>query len=285
MNEMKISGLEEVFKIALAEDIAGGDITTLATIPHEVDGKGKFLVKQNGIIAGLEIVELLFKYADPDLKFIKLSPDGDQVKYGQVVAEVTGKAASMLTLERTALNFLQRMSGIATMTGEFVKLVNHTKAKILDTRKTVPGLRTLDKLAVKIGGGINYRIGLYDMFLIKDNHIAVAGSITKAINACREFQLERNISSKIEVETTNLEEIKEALNCKPDFIMLDNFQIDEMKKAVSLIGGKSLVEASGGINVNTIKAIAETGVDFISVGALTHSVKALDISLEIETNQ
>jgi nicotinate-nucleotide pyrophosphorylase (carboxylating) len=285
MNEMKIPGLEEVFKIALAEDIAAGDITTLATIPGEVGGMGKFLVKQNGNIAGLEIVERLFNYAAPDLNFQKYSRDGSQVNFGQVVAEVTGKAASILTLERTALNFLQRMSGIATMTNEFVKIISHTKAKILDTRKTVPGLRGLDKLAVKIGGGTNHRIGLYDMFLIKDNHIAVAGSITKAINACMEFQSQKNISSKIEVETTNLEEIKEALSCKPDFIMLDNFQIDEMKKAVSLVGGKCLVEASGGININTIKAIAETGVDFISVGALTHSVRALDISLEIETNQ
>jgi nicotinate-nucleotide pyrophosphorylase (carboxylating) len=177
------------------------------------------------------------------------------------------------------------MSGIATMTGIFVEKIKHTKTKILDTRKTVPGLRGIDKLAVKTGGGTNHRIGLYDMFLIKDNHIAVAGSVTKAVKACKEFRVSKNISCKIEVETTSLEEVEEALNCEPDFIMLDNFQVDKMKEAVKLINGKCLVEASGGIDLNTIKEIAETGVDFISVGALTHSVKALDISLEIKTSQ
>jgi nicotinate-nucleotide pyrophosphorylase (carboxylating) len=170
------------------------------------------------------------------------------------------------------------------MTGMFVEQIKHTKAKILDTRKTVPGLRELDKLAVKIGGGTNHRIGLYDMFLIKDNHIAVAGSVTKAIQACKGFKAQKNIAAKIEVETTNLDEVKEALNSEPDFIMLDNFKVDEMKKAVKIINGRCLIEASGGIDLNTIREIAETGVDFISVGALTHSVKALDISLEIKTN-
>jgi nicotinate-nucleotide pyrophosphorylase (carboxylating) len=281
---MDIPGLEKIIRNALAEDIGEGDITTLATVPGGVPGKGEFLVKQNGIIAGLEILEVLFKIADPDLKFVKYTEDGSLVNYGQVVARVTGKAVSMLTLERTALNFLQRMSGIATMTGAFVEMIKHTKVKILDTRKTVPGLRGIDKLAVKIGGGTNHRIGLYDMFLIKDNHIAVAGSITKAVQACKKFKSQNNISCKIEVETTNIEEVKEALNCIPDFIMLDNFQLDDMKKAVKLIYGKCLTEASGGIDISTIKEVAETGVDFISVGALTHSVKALDISLEIKTD-
>jgi nicotinate-nucleotide pyrophosphorylase (carboxylating) len=281
---INIKNLEKIIKNALAEDVGGGDITTLAILHKNISGNGEFLVKQDGIIAGLEVLETLYKIAGNDLKFVKHFEDGSHLSYGQIVAEVTGNAATMLTLERTALNFLQRMSGIATMTGMFVEQIKHTKAKILDTRKTVPGLRELDKLAVKIGGGTNHRIGLYDMFLIKDNHIAVAGSVTKAIQACKGFKAQKNIAAKIEVETTNLDEVKEALNSEPDFIMLDNFKVDEMKKAVKIINGRCLIEASGGIDLNTIREIAETGVDFISVGALTHSVKALDISLEIKTN-
>ena len=280
---MNIPGLENIIRNALIEDVGDGDITTLATISGDIYGKGEFLVKGKGIIAGLDFLLTFFKVADPDLKFEKYIQDGSHVNYGQIAAAVSGKAASMLTLERTALNFLQRMSGIATMTGLFVEKIKHTKAKILDTRKTVPVLREIDKLAVKIGVGSNHRIGLYDMFLIKDNHIAVAGSITKAVQACKDFNSRKNISCKIEVETTNLEEVKEALQCTPDFIMLDNFDIEEMRRAVKIINGKCLIEASGGIDLNTIKEIAETGVDFISVGALTHSVKALDISLEIKT--
>jgi nicotinate-nucleotide pyrophosphorylase (carboxylating) len=280
---MKNAALEKIIKNALDEDIGSGDITTIATIPFELNGKGEFLVKGNGIIAGLDFLDAFFKIADPGLQFEKFKEDGNLLKYGQIAAAVTGKATSILTLERTALNFLQRMSGIATMTNIFIDKIKHTKTKILDTRKTVPGLREIDKLAVKIGGGTNHRIGLYDMFLIKDNHIAVAGSITKAVQACKEFNSKKNLSCKIEVETSNLDEVKEALNNSPDFIMLDNFHIDEMEKAVKLVGGKCLLEASGGISLDTIKEIAETGVDFISVGALTHSVKALDISLEIKT--
>lgn len=281
---MNINNLEKIIRTALAEDIGDGDITTLAILHKDISGNGEFLVKQDGIIAGLEVLETLYKIAGTNLKFVKHFKDGSHLSYGQIVAEVTGNAATMLTLERTALNFLQRMSGIATMTGIFVEQIKHTKVKILDTRKTVPGFRELDKLAVKIGGGTNHRIGLYDMFLIKDNHIAVAGSVTKAIQACKGFKVQKNIAAKIEVETTNLDEVKEALNSEPDFIMLDNFKVDEMVKAVKLINGKCLIEASGGIDLNTIREIAETGVDFISVGALTHSVKALDISLEIKTN-
>jgi nicotinate-nucleotide pyrophosphorylase (carboxylating) len=280
---MKSSDLEKIIRNALSEDIGRGDITTTATIPGAVSGQGIFLVKQNGIIAGLELLDTLFKIADPELKFVRYFEDGSPVNHGQVAAGITGNAGSMLTLERTALNFLQRMSGIATMTGIFVEKIKHTKAKILDTRKTVPGLRTIDKLAVKLGGGTNHRVGLYDMFLIKDNHIAVAGSITKAVQACKKFKSLKSLQANIEVETTNIEEVKEALNCMPDFIMLDNFKLDEMTKAVKLINGKCLIEASGGISEDTIKAVAETGVDFISVGALTHSARALDISLEITT--
>ncbi|HCY76171.1 MAG TPA: carboxylating nicotinate-nucleotide diphosphorylase [Ignavibacteriales bacterium] len=273
--------ISKIILSALKEDVKTGDITTKATISKSKKAIGKFLVKADGIIAGLEIVKAVFKTVDPKIKFeIKIN-DGTKVKIGDVAAIVTGKAQSLLTAERTALNFLQRMSGIATSANLFAEKVNHTKAKVIDTRKTVPGLRTLDKIAVKLGGCANHRIGLYDMFLIKDNHIEVAGSITKAVEACVNYNKKHRTKFKIEVETKNLIEVEEALKTKADIIMLDNFEVDEMKKAVNLINGKCKVEASGGVNPDTIKSIAETGVDYISVGALTHSVKALDISLEI----
>ncbi len=274
---------DEIIKKALDEDIGIGDITTSAVIDGDIRGKGEFLVKQEGIIAGLDVVERLFKIFDPGLSYTKYVSDGDKAAAGKTAAVVEGRAASILTCERTALNFLQRMSGIATMSRKFSEAAAHTKAKILDTRKTVPGLRLLDKLSVESGGGKNHRIGLYDMFLIKDNHIAVAGSITSAVNACKKYMADKNLDVKIEVETENMNDVKEALECGVDYIMLDNFDIEEMKKAVRLIDGKCMIEASGGIDINTVKQIAETGVDFISVGALTHSVKALDISLEITT--
>jgi nicotinate-nucleotide pyrophosphorylase (carboxylating) len=267
---------------ALNEDIGTGDITTVATIPENVLGKGMFLVKDEGIIAGIDVAEQVFKTVDKGLVFLKSLNDGDIVKNGNIVAIVEGSAASILTAERTALNFMQRMSGIATMAFQFRDKVKHTKAKIIDTRKTVPGLRLIDKLAVRIGGCENHRIGLYDMFLIKDNHIAVAGSITKAVKACKDFRDLRSIDFPIEVETTNLLEVAEALQAGADIIMLDNFELGDMARAVSLIKGKCKVEASGGVNFYTVKNIAETGVDFISVGALTHSVKSLDISLEVQ---
>lgn len=274
--------LKEIIKKALDEDIQTGDVTTKAIIPDSVFGKGKFLIKTDGIIAGLNVAKNVFQMLDAEIVFKVLISDGEKVKAGDIVAEVEGKASSILTGERTALNFLQRMSGIATLTNNFVEKIKHTKAKILDTRKTVPGLRMLDKEAVRLGGGINHRIGLFDLFLIKDNHIEIAGSITSAVNACRNFQQMKKSNLKIEVETKNLEEVEETLACSIDIIMLDNFNTDLMKKAVSLINGKCLVEASGNINISNVKEVAETGVDFISVGALTHSVKALDISLEVE---
>lgn len=266
---------------ALKEDVKNGDITTKATISKSKKAVGKFLVKADGIIAGLEIAKAVFKSIDPKIKFELKINDGSKVKYGDVAAIVSGRAQSLLTAERTALNFLQRMSGIATSANNYSEKVKHTKAKVIDTRKTVPGLRTLDKLAVKLGGCSNHRIGLYDMFLVKDNHIEVAGSISKAVEACVKYNKKHRAKFKIEVETKNLNEVEEALTTKADIIMLDNFEIDEMKKAVKIINGKCKVEASGGVNLDTVKTIAETGVDFISVGALTHSVKALDISLEI----
>jgi nicotinate-nucleotide pyrophosphorylase (carboxylating) len=276
------SFIKEIIRRALDEDIQSGDVTTQAVIPDSVLGKGKFLVKTNGVIAGLSVTKNVFEMVDDKIGFKILIPDGGKVKVGDFAAEVEGKASSILTAERTALNFLQRMSGIATLTNNFVEKINHTKVKILDTRKTVPQLRLLDKEAVKLGGGKNHRIGLFDMFLIKDNHIEIAGSITKAISDCRKFQQRTNSKLRVEVETKNLEEVKEALTCDVDIIMLDNFKIYLMKEAVELINGRCLVEASGNINIENVKEVAETGVDFISVGALTHSVKALDISLEVE---
>lgn len=274
--------IKEIIRRALEEDIQTGDVTTQAVIPDSVFGKGKFLVKANGIIAGLIVAQRVFQLVDGKIEFNILIQDGTKVQSGDIAAEVIGKASSILTAERTALNFLQRMSGIATLTNSFLEEIKHTHAKILDTRKTVPGLRLLDKEAVRLGGGQNHRIGLFDMFLIKDNHIEIAGSITKAVQACRNFQHAKNSNLKIEFETKNLEEVKEALACSVEIIMLDNFQPDLMKEAVKLINSKCLVEASGNINIENVKEVAETGVDFISVGALTHSVKALDISLEVE---
>ncbi len=273
--------ISKIISSSLKEDVKSGDITTKATISKSKKAIGKFLVKADGIIAGLEITKAVFKTVDPKIKFEIKIKDGSKVKYGDIAAIVSGKAQSLLTSERTALNFLQRMSGIATSANSYAEMVKHTKAKVIDTRKTVPGLRTLDKLAVKLGGCANHRIGLYDMFLIKDNHIEVAGSITKAVEACVKYNKKHHTKFKIEVETKNLEEVEEAITTKADIIMLDNFEIDEMKKAVKIINGMCKVEASGGVNLDTVMAIAEAGVDYISVGALTHSVKALDISLEI----
>lgn len=271
----------KIISNALKEDVKNGDITTRATISKSKKASGKFLVKADGIIAGLEIAKAVFKSVDPKIKFEIKIKDGSKVKFGDVTAIVSGKAQSLLTAERTALNFLQRMSGIATSANNYSEMVKHTNAKVIDTRKTVPGLRALDKLAVKLGGCANHRIGLYDMFLIKDNHIEVAGSITKAVETCVRYNRKHRTKFKIEVETKNLKEVEEAIKTKADIIMLDNFEVEEMKKAVTLINRKCKIEASGGVNLDTVKAIAETGVDFISVGALTHSVKALDISLEI----
>jgi nicotinate-nucleotide pyrophosphorylase (carboxylating) len=273
--------IDQIILNAFNEDIGDGDITTIATINRDVKGKSEFLAKADGIIAGLEIVERAFHLYDSALNFEKLINNGDKVTKGEVFASVSGKAASILTVERIALNLLQRMSGIATYANKFAEAVKHTKAKIIDTRKTVPGLRSLDKLAVTYGGCSNHRIGLYDMFLIKDNHIAAAGSITNAVNACKEYNSRGNNKFKIEVEVTNLQQTREAIDNEVDVIMLDNFDIDLMKEAVKLINGKTLIEASGGVNLDTVKEIAETGVDLISIGAVTHSVQALDISLNL----
>lgn len=273
--------IKRIISLALAEDIGKGDITSLATVRKNQKAIGKFLVKENGVIAGLKIAKQVMKAVDGKIRFNMLIEDGSKVNRGDIVAEVFGNARTILTAERTALNFLQRMSGIATASSIYAEAISHTKAKVIDTRKTAPGLRLLDKMAVKLGGCFNHRIGLFDMFLIKDNHIEIAGSITKAVDSCRRFMKNKKKKFLIEVETKNLTEVEEAIANKVDVIMLDNFKVEEMIEAVKLINGRCKVEASGGVNLSNIKAIAETGVDYISVGGLTHSVKALDISLEI----
>lgn len=276
--------IAEIVKIALVEDIGYGDITTISVIGDEfIEAKAEFLAKDDGVIAGIDVVWIVFKNVDPSLNFVPIVSDGDFVKKGNIIGVVSGDARSILTSERVALNFLQRMSGIATLTRKFVDAVKGTKAKITDTRKTAPGLRLIDKLAVEIGGGVNHRFGLYDMILIKDNHIAIAGGVEKAIEKCLKYVKEKNIDLKIEVEAQSLEDVEKILKFdEVDRILLDNFSIEDLKTAVDLIGGKFEVEASGGITLENVRQVAETGVDYISIGMLTHSPRALDISLEIK---
>ncbi len=274
--------LGRIIKHAIREDVGDGDITTESIINKNRKSKAYFLTKEDGVISGLKIAKEVFGYLDKKIKWKSLVKDGDKVKAGTKIAEVKGSVRALLSGERTALNFLQRMSGIATLTSVYVEEVSGTNTKILDTRKTVPGLRLFDKYAVKCGGGTNHRIGLFDMVMIKDNHIKAAGSITKAVNKIRKSIPKQ---MKIEVETTNIREVEEALKLNVDVIMLDNMNLNEMTEAVQLINKKCFVEASGGVNLESVRAIAETGVDFISVGALTHSVKALDISMKITKGQ
>ncbi len=267
-----------LIKAALTEDVGRGDITTRAIVGQEA-GKGVFLAKEDFIVAGLFMAMNVFKYLDEKIVFKTYFDDGDMVKKGEALAEVRGGLATILTGERVALNFLQRMSGIATRTDMFVRKIRSTDAKILDTRKTTPCLRGLEKYAVKAGGGLNHRFGLFDAVLIKDNHIKVAGGVKEAVD-----RVKRACHGKmtIEVEVTSLEEVKEAIEAGVDIIMLDNMGPPMMKKAVSLIGHRAFVEASGGVTIDNVLQIAKTGVDFISVGGLTHSARAVDISLEIE---
>lgn len=270
---------KKLISLALAEDIGKGDVTTSLIVNNKLNGIATLVVKTNGIICGVELAKYICRTFDKRIKIKTLVNDGDTVSAGQKVAELYGSYASLLTIERTLLNFMQRMSGIATIANEFVKKLSGTKTVLLDTRKTVPGHRLLDKYAVKIGGGTNHRIGLFDMILIKENHIAAAGSITKAV---KKLLRVKPIRMKVEVETTNLKEVSEALLSGSDIIMLDNMSLTETKNAVKLINGKCKVEASGGITLNNARKIALTGVDYISVGAVTHSVKALDIAMYIE---
>lgn len=268
---------------ALQEDIGLGDITTEAIVPPHIFGKAVIIAKEEGIIAGVEVASIVFKLVDPNLQFNTIQKDGSIVLDKTLIAEVKGSTASILKAERTALNFIQRMSGIATITNKFVKAVNGTRAKITDTRKTAPSLRVFDKMAVRIGGGVNHRFGLDDMILIKDNHITAVGGITPAFYKCREYLQNRKLSLKIEIETKNLDEVREVLKLTGvDRIMLDNFSLEMMREAVNIINNRIEVEASGNVSLSNVRQIAETGVDFISIGAITHSVKALDVSLELK---
>jgi nicotinate-nucleotide pyrophosphorylase (carboxylating) len=278
--EINPTVIRSVVKAALREDVGAGDVTTEVIIDKNARAQARIIAKESGVIAGLPVAKAVFTAVDKKLKFIAKVKDSSPVSSGEMVAEVRGTTRSLLFAERTALNFLQRLSGIATLTRKYVDAVSGTKAKILDTRKTTPNLRILEKYAVRMGGGQNHRLGLYDMILIKDNHIAAAGSITEAV---KKAQRGNKKHLAIEVETRSLTDVQEALAAGVKLIMLDNMEIASLKQAVELVRGRAKLEASGGVNLTTVRSIAETGVDFISIGALTHSAPALDLSMEIKT--
>jgi len=275
---LNLQEVDFIIDHAFREDIGSGDITSNSLIPESTTAKASMTAKADGVVAGLPIAKKVFEKLDSKLIWKPLIKDGDRVKKGDLIVEIEASFRALLTGERLALNLLQRLSGIATETAKYVKEVEGTKVKILDTRKTVPGLRTFDKYAVKMGGGTNHRIGLFDLAMIKDNHIKIAGSIAKAVSQVRQA-IPTDI--KIEVETTTLEEVLQAADAGADIIMLDNMSNEMMTEAVELINGRSLIEASGNMNIQRLKGVAATGIDLISVGALTHSVIALDISQNI----
>ncbi|WP_312901482.1 carboxylating nicotinate-nucleotide diphosphorylase [Chryseobacterium taichungense] len=272
--------LKHFIKNALEEDIQDGDHSTLSTIPKDLEQKAKLLVKQDCIIAGVELAKIIFKTFDKNLKVETFVKDGDAVKIGDIAFIVTGDARSILSTERLVLNCMQRMSGIATLTHDWDSRLIGTKTKLLDTRKTTPNFRICEKWAVAIGGGTNHRYGLYDMIMLKDNHIDYNGSITNAVKMAKDYIKKHKKKLKIEVETRNLEEVQEAINAKVDRIMLDNMDVATMKQAVKLINGSCETEASGGITRDQLKEIASTGVTYISAGALTHSAENMDLSLK-----
>lgn len=273
--------IDEIVKQALLEDLGDGDHTSLATIPNNATGQAQLIAKQNGILAGIDVATKVFKAVDPGLKITTYKKDGVIIREGDIVLLVEGKAQSILSAERTALNFIQRMSGIATYTYKMVRKLEGLKTKILDTRKTTPVNRVIEKLAVKIGGGENHRFGLYDMVMIKDNHVDFAGGIKHAIEATNKYLNDKNKDLKIEIEVRNFQEMREAVETGGIHrIMLDNFSPDDLLMAVQIINKKYETEASGGITIDNIREYAETGVDFISVGALTHQIKSLDLSLK-----
>lgn len=279
---MNIDELENrLIELAFAEDIGDGDYTTLCCIPEDATGSSHLLIKEDGILAGVEVAKNVFAAFDPTLKVEVRIPDGSPVKVGDIAMVVTGKTRSLLQTERLMLNIMQRMSGIATMTRQYVERLKGTHTRILDTRKTTPGLRMLEKQAVKIGGGTNHRIGLFDMILLKDNHIDFAGSIENAIDRCHRYLKDKKLDLKIEIEVRDFGELQRVLDKGGvDRVMLDNFSVPDTRKAVKLIAGRVETESSGGITFDTIRDYAEQGVDFISVGALTHSVKGLDMSFK-----
>lgn len=273
--------IHQFIKNALTEDVGDGDHTSLSTIPAGTQGKAKLIIKENGVLAGIELAIEIFKEVDAELKVDVLLQDGAEVKVGDIALTVSGSTHAILIAERLVLNCMQRMSGIATKTHRIVSLLKTTKTKILDTRKTTPGLRYLEKWAVRIGGGVNHRIGLYDMILIKDNHVDYAGGISNAITAAKKYLIDQNKVLQIEIEVRNLDELSQVLAIGGvDRIMLDNFSFENLRAAVKLIDGKFITEASGGITEENVAAYAACGVDFISMGALTHSVKSLDMSLK-----
>lgn len=271
----------KLIELAFAEDIGDGDHTTLCCIPEDAMGKSQLLIKEDGILAGVEVAKKVFAEFDNELQVEVLIADGTPVKVGDIAMVVTGRIRSLLQTERLMLNIMQRMSGIATMTHKYVELLKGTHTRVLDTRKTTPGLRMLEKQAVKIGGGTNHRIGLFDMILLKDNHIDFAGGIENAIDRCHKYLKDKALDLKIEIEVRDFNELQQVLDKGGVHrIMLDNFSVEDTKKAVDMIGGKYETESSGGITFDTIRKYAEQGVDFVSVGALTHSVKGLDMSFK-----
>ena len=281
VQETKEQLIAELIRLAFAEDIGDGDHTTLCCIPATEMGKSQLIVKEDGVLAGVEMAERIFHTFDPDLKMTTFIHDGAEVKKGDIAFVVEGKVQSLLQTERLMLNIMQRMSGIATMTHKYAEQLKGTNTRVLDTRKTTPGMRILEKMAVKIGGGVNHRIGLFDMILLKDNHVDFAGGIDKAINRAKEYCKEKGKDLKIEIEVRNFDELQQVLDLGGiDRIMFDNFTPEMTKKAVDMVGGRYETESSGGITFDTLRDYAECGVDFISVGALTHSVKGLDMSFK-----
>lgn len=272
-------GVDRIIENALLEDIHTGDITTQAVVPGKREAKARLVAKEAFVLAGIHVAARVFNILDREAVFTPCFADGDVVTKGNTIAEIKGDASSLLQGERVALNLLQRMSGVATLTARYRDAVKGAKARVVDTRKTTPGLRQLEKYAVRVGGGHNHRTGLYDGILIKENHISAAGGISLAVQRAREFAPH---TMRIEVETENLEQVKEAMAAGADIIMLDNMDLEMMRRAVALVDGKALLEASGGVNLDTIADIAATGVDIISVGALTHSARAMDISMLLE---
>lgn len=271
---------DRLYELAFAEDIGEGDHTTLCCIPEGARGKQHLLVKQAGVLAGVRAAMEIFRKFDPELQTEVLIGDGSRVKPGDVAFVTSGRVRSLLQTERLMLNVMQRMSGIATLTAEYMELLRGTKARVLDTRKTTPGMRMLEKEAVRLGGGCNHRIGLFDMILLKDNHVDFAGGIREALRRCREYLRENHLDLRIEIEVRNFDELAEVLEDVPDRIMLDNFTPEDTGRAVKIIDGRAEVESSGGITRATIRSYAEQGVDFISVGELTHSVRGLDLSFK-----
>lgn len=274
--------IAELLRLAFAEDIGDGDHTTLCCIPPAERGTSQLLVKEDGVLAGVEMARLIFRMFDPELRMTVFIQDGAEVKKGDIAFVVEGKVQSLLQTERLMLNVMQRMSGIATITRQYVKALEGTKTRVLDTRKTTPGLRMIEKEAVRIGGGMNHRIGLFDMILLKDNHVDFAGGIEAAVTRCHEYLQAKHKDLKIEIEVRNFDELRQVLSLGGgvDRVMLDNFTPENTKKAVEMIGGRFEIESSGGITFDTLRQYAECGVDFISVGALTHSVKSLDLSFK-----